>query len=220
MIGPHRSLDAIGALICAKGKPCADVPNPKLCQRLVCRADSSIRLVDAQCNRLGTCLDLRELRPADAVFIRRTMKSAFFATIFVIVGGVAILLASPAGDKRAALEFRQARAEIGLPPQIEDDVAVTERDLAVIPEPVDQYSSVQVKPKIRTTTSRHRHVARRHLNFLEKLVSSTCKNISPRKRLINGLIRPLGAGECRKSDRRRPYRCAGELRERCCPTSS
>ena len=100
------------------------------------------------------------------------MKSAFLATIFVVVGGVAILRAFPAEDKRAALEFRQARAELGLPPQIEDDVTLTERDLAVIPEPVDQYLSVQVKPKIRTTTSRHRHVARRHLNFLEKLVVS------------------------------------------------
>ena len=100
------------------------------------------------------------------------MKSALFVIIFVIVGGVAILLAFPADDKRAAIEFRQARAELGLPPQIEDDVAVTERDLAVIPEPVDQYSSVQVKPKIRTTTSRHRHIARRNLNFLEKLVVS------------------------------------------------
>ena len=100
------------------------------------------------------------------------MKSAFFATIFVIVGGVAILLAFPAEDKRAAIEFRQARDELGLPPQIEDDIAVTERDLAVIPEPVDQYSSVQVKPKIRTTTSRHRHVAHRRPNFLEKLVVS------------------------------------------------
>ena len=93
------------------------------------------------------------------------MKSAFFATIFVIVGGVAILLAFPAEDKRAAIEFREARAELGLPPQIEDDVAVT-------PEPVEQYSIVQVKPKIRTTTSRHRHVARRRVNFLEKLVVS------------------------------------------------
>jgi len=100
------------------------------------------------------------------------MKSAFFVTIFVIVGGVAILLALPAEDQRAALEFRQARAELGLPPQMEDDVAVTERDLAVIPEPVDQYSGVQVKPKIRTTTSRHRDVARRRQNFLEKLVVS------------------------------------------------
>ncbi len=98
------------------------------------------------------------------------MKSAFFATIFVIVGGVAILLASPAEDKRAAIEFREARAELGLPPQIEDAVAVAEGDVAVIPEPVNQYSSVQVKPKIRTTTSRHRHIARRRLNFLEKLV--------------------------------------------------
>ena len=100
------------------------------------------------------------------------MKSAFLATIFVVVGGVAILRAFPAEDKRAVIEFHQAKAELGLPPQIEDDVTVTERDLAVIPEPVDQYLSVQVKPKIRTTTSRHRHVARRHLNFLEKLVVS------------------------------------------------
>ena len=101
------------------------------------------------------------------------MKSAFFVTIFVIVGGGAILLAFPAEDKRAAIEFRQASDELGLPPQIEDDIAVTERDLAVIPEHVwDQYSSVQVKPKIRTTTSRHRRVARRHPNFLEKLVVS------------------------------------------------
>ena len=98
------------------------------------------------------------------------MKSAFFVTIFVIVGGVAILLAFPAEDQRAAIEFRQARAELGLPPQIEDEKI--EDDLAVTPESVDQYSSGQVKPKIRTTTSRHRHVARRRLNFLEKLVVS------------------------------------------------
>jgi len=101
-----------------------------------------------------------------------TMKSAFLATISVIIGGVAILLAFPAQDKRAATEFREARVELGLPPQVEDDVALTESDLAVIPEPVDQYSSLQVKPKIRTTTSRHRQVARRHTNFLEKLVVS------------------------------------------------
>src|SRR4029077_16758974 len=107
------------------------------------------------------------------------MKSAFLATIFVIVGGVAISLAFPAEDKRAAIEFRQARAELGLPPQIEDDVAVTERDLAVIPEPVDQYLSVQAKPKIRATTSRHRHVVRRPPNFLEKLVISFVKLQKP-----------------------------------------
>ena len=98
------------------------------------------------------------------------MKSAFFVTIFVIVGGVAILLALPAEDQRAAIEFREARAELGLPPQIEDEKI--EAEVAVTPEPVEQYSIVQVKPKIRTTTSRHRHVARRRPNFLEKLVVS------------------------------------------------
>jgi hypothetical protein len=98
------------------------------------------------------------------------MKSAFFATIFVIVGGVAILRAFPAEDKRAALQFRQARAELGLPPQIEDEKF--EDDVAVTPEPVEQYSIVQVKPKIGTTTSSHKHVAHRRLNFFEKLVVS------------------------------------------------
>ena len=66
------------------------------------------------------------------------MKSALFATIFGIVGGVAILRVSPAEEKRAALEFRQAKAELGLPPQIEDEKM--EDDVAVTPEPVDQYS--------------------------------------------------------------------------------
>ena len=99
-----------------------------------------------------------------------TMKSALFATIFVIVGGVGIFLAFPAEDKLAAFEFRQAKAELGLPPQIEDEKI--EDDVAVTPEPVDKYSIVHVKPELRTTTSRHRHVAPQRLNFLEKLVVS------------------------------------------------
>ena len=111
------------------------------------------------------------------------MKSALFATIFVIVGGVAILLAFPAEDKRAAFEFRQARAELGLPPQMEDEKI--EDEVAVTPEPVDKYSIVHPKPEVRTTTSRHRHVAR----------------TTPRKRLLNGLTRSHGAAERRKSDR-------------------
>src|SRR5258705_14007573 len=96
------------------------------------------------------------------------MKSALFVTIFGIVGGVTILLAFPAEEKRAAFEFRQARAELGLMHQIEDEKI--EDDVAVTPEPVDQYSIVHVKPKTQTTTSRHRHIAHRRLNFFEKLV--------------------------------------------------
>jgi hypothetical protein len=99
-----------------------------------------------------------------------TMKTALFGTIFVMVGGVAILLAFPAEEKRAAFEFGQARAELGLPPQIEDEKI--KDDVAVAPQPVDQYSIVHVKPAIRTTTSRHRHAVRRPLNFVEKLVVS------------------------------------------------
>jgi hypothetical protein len=98
------------------------------------------------------------------------MKSALFATIFVIVGGIGILLAFPAEDKRAAFEFRQAKAELGLPPQSEDEKI--EDDAAVTPEPVDKYSIVHPKPEVRTITFRHRHVARQRPNFLEKLVVS------------------------------------------------
>jgi hypothetical protein len=97
-----------------------------------------------------------------------TMKSAFFVTIFLIVSGVAILFAFSAEDPRAAIEFREARAELGLPPQVDDE----RLDGTVTVEPLEQYSIVHVKPKTGTTTSRHRHVARRHPNFFEKLVVS------------------------------------------------
>jgi len=122
------------------------------------------------------------------------MKSALFATIIMIVGGVAILLAFPAEDKRSAFEFRQARAELGLPPQIEDEKI--ENDVAVTPEPAEQYSIVHVKPKTQTTTSRHRYVARRP-NFFERLLVSfiTSKNISRRNHLLNGLEELRGAAE-------------------------
>ena len=98
------------------------------------------------------------------------MKFALSATIFGLVGGVAILLAVPAEDKRAAIEFRQASDELGLPPQTQNEK--TEDNVAVTPEAVDHYSIAHAKPKTQTTTSRHRHVARRRPNFLEKLVVS------------------------------------------------
>jgi hypothetical protein len=97
-----------------------------------------------------------------------TMKSAFFVTIFLIVSGVAILFAFSAEDPRAAIAFREASAELGLPPQIDDE----RLDGTVTVEPLEQYSIVHVKPKTGTTVSRHRHVARRHPNFFEKLVVS------------------------------------------------
>ena len=130
------------------------------------------------------------------------MKSACFATIFVIVSGVAILPAFPAEDKRAAIEFRQAKAELGLPPQIEDEKI--EDDVAVTPESVDQYSIVHVKPKIGTTTSSHRHVAHRRLNFFEKLVASfiNLQKHQPAKTATKQSQTTSRAAERRKSDRR------------------
>jgi hypothetical protein len=96
------------------------------------------------------------------------MKSALFATILVIVGGVGISFAYPAEDTREAFEFRQARAELGLPPQMEDEKIAD--DVAILPEHADKYSIVHPKPEVRVPTSGHRHVARQRPNFLEKLV--------------------------------------------------
>jgi hypothetical protein len=91
------------------------------------------------------------------------MKSALLAAIFGITGGVAIL---PAEDKGAAVKFRQARAEEGLPPQIE-------MEPFVIPEPVERYSITQAKAKPKKqATHRRRHVARARPNFLQRLVAS------------------------------------------------
>ena len=101
------------------------------------------------------------------------MKSALFATILVIVGGVGISFGSPAEDTREAFEFRQAKAELGLPPQVEDEEM--EDDVAVTPEPVDKYSIVHPKSEVRIPTSRHRHVARQRPSFLEKLAVSFIK---------------------------------------------
>jgi hypothetical protein len=96
------------------------------------------------------------------------MKSAFLVTISLIVGGVAILFALPVEDPRAATEFREARAEFGLPPQIDNE----KLDVAVTVEPLEQYSIAHVKPKPGTTTSRHSHVARRSPSLFEQLVIS------------------------------------------------
>jgi hypothetical protein len=101
------------------------------------------------------------------------MKSALLAAIFGITGGVAML---PAEDKGAAVKFRQARAEEGLPPQIETEPSV-------IPEPVERYSSIwryasgaqftqaKAKPE-KQATHRRRHVARSRPNFLQRLFAS------------------------------------------------
>ena len=104
------------------------------------------------------------------------MKSALLAAIFWITGGVAILFAE---DNGAAVKFRQARAEEGLPPQ-------REMERYVIPEPVERYSSIwryaagaqftqaKAKPE-KQATHRRRHVARPRRNFFEKLVASFMK---------------------------------------------
>ena len=100
------------------------------------------------------------------------MKSAFLVTIFVIVGGVAILLAVPAEEKAPVIKIQPPKwfPDYGDPvvPQIEE-VAPQE---VVVPEPLGHYYSVaQAKPAPR----RHMHVVRPRPNFFEKLVSGFIK---------------------------------------------
>ena len=67
---------------------------------------------------------------------RETMKSAFFVTIFVIVGGVAILLAVPAEEKAPVIKIQPPKwfPDYGDPvvPQIEE---VPPQEV-VVPEPL------------------------------------------------------------------------------------
>jgi hypothetical protein len=100
------------------------------------------------------------------------MKSAFFATIFVIVGGVAILLAVPAEEKAPVIKIQPPKwfPDYGDPvvPQIEE---VPPQEV-VVPEPLGHYYSVaQAKPAPR----RHMHVVRPRQNFFEKLVAGFIK---------------------------------------------
>jgi len=100
------------------------------------------------------------------------MKSAFFATIFVIVGGVAILLAVPAEEKAPVIKIQPPKwfPDYGDPvvPQIEE---VPPQEV-VVPEPLGHYYSVaQAKPAPR----RRMHVVRPRQNFFEKLVAGFIK---------------------------------------------
>ncbi len=86
------------------------------------------------------------------------MKSALLAAIFWITGAVAILLAE---DKGAAVKFRQAMAEEGLPPQ-------REMEPYVIREPVEhisiwryaagaQFTQAKAKPEKQATQQPSAH---------------------------------------------------------------
>ena len=103
------------------------------------------------------------------------MKSAFLVTIFVIVGGVAILLAVPAEDKAPVIKIHPPKwfPDYGDPvvPQIEE---VPPQD-AVAPESLDHYYSVAQAKTEKPAPRRHRHVVRRRPNFFEKLVAGFIK---------------------------------------------
>ncbi len=94
------------------------------------------------------------------------MKSALLAVIFWITGGVAILFAVPAEEKAPVVKIHPDKwaEDAPLVPQIE-------KELLVVPEPLEHYSVAQAKTKTENQApGRHRHVARPRPNFFEKLV--------------------------------------------------
>ena len=99
------------------------------------------------------------------------MKSAFLATIFVIVGGVAILLAVPAEEKAPVIKIHPPKwfPDYGDPvvPQIEE---VPPQEV-LVPEPLGHYYSVAQAKTEKPAPRRHRHVVRPRPNFFEKLVA-------------------------------------------------
>jgi hypothetical protein len=97
------------------------------------------------------------------------MKSALLAAIFVVTGGVAILLAVPA----PALKIHPPKwaPDYGEPvvAQIED-----EEEAVGVPEPLKHYSVAQAKTE-KSAPRRHMHVVRHRPNFFEKLVAGFIK---------------------------------------------
>jgi hypothetical protein len=95
------------------------------------------------------------------------MKSALLATIFGIIGGVAILLAVPAEEKPPVIKIQPAKSfpDYGEPvvPQIEE----TPPQEVPGPESMDRYLVAQGKTGKAAT--HHRHVVHSRQNFFEKL---------------------------------------------------
>jgi hypothetical protein len=125
------------------------------------------------------------------------MKSALFAAIFGIIGGVAILLAVPAEEKAPVIKIQLAKSfpDYGEPvvPQIEE-VAPPE---VLVPEPLDHYYSVGQAKTEKPAARRHMHVVRPRPNFFEKLLAGFIKLQKHQRQnhFVNGLVQPRGTAE-------------------------
>ena len=104
------------------------------------------------------------------------MKSALLAAIFGITGGVAILLAVPAGEKAPVIKIQLPKSfpEYGEPevPQIEE----MPPQEVLVPEPLDHYSVAKAKTE-KPAARRHMHenVVRPAIQQLvTKTVRRTC----------------------------------------------
>jgi hypothetical protein len=102
------------------------------------------------------------------------MKSALFAAIFGITGGVAILLAVAAQEKAPVIIIHPPKRfpDYGEPVVLQiEEVPPPE---VLVPEPLEHYSVVQAKTK-KPAPRRHTHVVRPRPNFFEKLVAGFIK---------------------------------------------
>ena len=106
------------------------------------------------------------------------MKSALFAVIFGITGGVAILLAAPAEERAPVIRVQLPKSfpDYGEPmvPQIEE----TPPEEGLVPEPLDRYVGAQTKTE-KPAARRRTHVARSRPNFFEKLIAGFIKLQKP-----------------------------------------
>jgi hypothetical protein len=102
------------------------------------------------------------------------MKSALLATIFGIIGGVAILLSVTAEGKPPVIGIQPVKSfpDYGEPlvPQIEE----TPPQEVVAPQPMDRYLVAQAKTE-KTARRHHRPVVRPRPNFFEKLFAGFIK---------------------------------------------
>ena len=106
------------------------------------------------------------------------MKSALFAVIFGITGGVAVLLAAPAEERAPVIRVQLPKSfpDYGEPmvPQIEE----TPPEEGLVPEPLDRYVGAQTKTE-KPAARRRTHVARSQPNFFEKLIAGFIKLQKP-----------------------------------------
>ena len=102
------------------------------------------------------------------------MKSALFAAIFGITGGLAILLAVHAEEKAPVIEIQLPKSTPDYGEPVVPQIKEMPPPEVLVPEPSDHYSVSEAKTE-KPARRRHMHVVRRQPNFFEKLFADFVK---------------------------------------------